>query len=451
MKSDQLDAAQKSLKVLKALSWVLIFAALAAFAGAIWLAPSGSRREALRVVACAFILVGILLLVIRRVAELYIVNALTSGGSLRNAADATWLIATSLLAQVAWSLILYGVVALIGVALAGPYNWARRFRLWLAPMLRDHAGTAWAILAGVFLLLVLWGPTPTFHTWLGVLILAVSSRSASRRSAASPSASSERRTLPRPFDCAILLVDSCAQRAGASERRTRSMFRRRRPLARAAIVGGTAYYAGKKVQGRTRARRVHGERLDDLEGQQAAPQAPPPPPAGGMTDEKIEQLKQLSELKDQGVLTEEKFAAPEGEDSGGIMSPSEGTAEQGLPFGPVQMLVLEFDSENLKGEILPEMRRLKEAGIVRLIDLLVVQKQEDGDIITIQDTDLSQEEAMSRAIAGALIGLGAAGEEGAEAGAVAGAEALADSMSSTRTRRSTSRTPSRPGEPPRWR
>ncbi len=118
MKSDQLDAAQKSLKVLKALSWILIFAALAAFAGAIWLAPSGSRREALRIVACAFILVGILLLVIRKVAESYIVDALTSGESLRKAADATWLIGTSLLAQVAWSLIIYGVVALIGVVLA---------------------------------------------------------------------------------------------------------------------------------------------------------------------------------------------------------------------------------------------------------------------------------------------------------------------------------------------
>ena len=173
MKSGQLDAAQKSLKVLKALSWILIFAALAAFAGAIWLAPSGSRREALRIVAFAFILVGILLLVIRKVAESYIVNALTSGESLRKAADATWLIGTSLLAQVAWSLIIYGVVALIGVVLAGPYQWARRFRGWLAPFLRDHAGSAWAILAGVFLLLVLWAPTPTFHTWLGVLILAV--------------------------------------------------------------------------------------------------------------------------------------------------------------------------------------------------------------------------------------------------------------------------------------
>ncbi len=173
MKSSQLDAAQKALKVLKALSWILIFVALAAFAGAIWLAPSGSRREALRIVAFAFILVGILLLVIRKVAESYIVDALTSGESLRKAADATWLIGTSLLAQVAWSLIIYGVVALIGVVLAGPYQWARRFRGWLAPFLRDHAGSAWAILAAVFLLLVLWAPTPTFHTWLGVLILAV--------------------------------------------------------------------------------------------------------------------------------------------------------------------------------------------------------------------------------------------------------------------------------------
>ncbi len=86
------------------------------------------------------------------------------------------------------------------------------------------------------------------------------------------------------------------------------MFRRRRPIARAAIVGGTAYYAGKKVQEGREQDADTEQRLDDLEGQQAAPQAPPPPPAGGMTDEKIEQLKKLSELKDQGVLTEEEFA-----------------------------------------------------------------------------------------------------------------------------------------------
>lgn len=172
MKSDQLKAAQDALKIIKALSWILIFVALACFGGAIWLAEPGKRRDALRIVAGAFVLVGILLLVIRKVAESYIVNALTSGESIRKAADATWLIGTSLLAQVAWSFILYGVVALIGVILTGSYSWARRFRAWLGPMLRDYAGASWAILGAVFLLLILWGPTPAFHTWLGVLILA---------------------------------------------------------------------------------------------------------------------------------------------------------------------------------------------------------------------------------------------------------------------------------------
>ena len=34
-----------------------------------------------------------------------------------------------------------------------------------------------------------------------------------------------------------------------------------------------------------------------------------PAPAGGMAPDQIEQLKQLAELKDQGILTEEEFAA----------------------------------------------------------------------------------------------------------------------------------------------
>ena len=37
--------------------------------------------------------------------------------------------------------------------------------------MRDRPGAAWAALAGVYLLLVLWGPVPALRTWLGVLIL----------------------------------------------------------------------------------------------------------------------------------------------------------------------------------------------------------------------------------------------------------------------------------------
>ncbi len=54
-------------------------------------------------------------------------------------------------------------------------------------------------------------------------------------------------------------------------------------------------------------------------------------------------------------------------------------------------------------------------------------KDDEGEIAILQASDLSQEEAMEfGAVVGALIGLGADGEEGAEAGALAGAEALED-------------------------
>jgi Short C-terminal domain len=87
------------------------------------------------------------------------------------------------------------------------------------------------------------------------------------------------------------------------------MFRRRRPLMRAAVVGGTAYYAGKKVQQGREQDAETDARLKDLEAQQAAPPpaAAAPAASGAMSDAAIEQLKQLSQLKDQGILTEAEF------------------------------------------------------------------------------------------------------------------------------------------------
>ena len=96
-------------------------------------------------------------------------------------------------------------------------------------------------------------------------------------------------------------------------------------------------------------------------------------------------------------------------------------------MGPVQMLVLGFEGDHFTGEILPELKRLKDADVIRMIDLLVVRKDAEGEIETLHTSDLSQDEAMEfGALAGALMGLGAAGEEGAEVGAVVGAAELAD-------------------------
>jgi hypothetical protein len=83
-------------------------------------------------------------------------------------------------------------------------------------------------------------------------------------------------------------------------------------MARTAVVAGTATAVSNRVS-RRQAERWYGQ--DPYAGQQQGyqeppPQAPPPqaaPPAGG--DDRVDQLKELASLKQQGVLTEEEFAA----------------------------------------------------------------------------------------------------------------------------------------------
>ncbi len=93
-------------------------------------------------------------------------------------------------------------------------------------------------------------------------------------------------------------------------------------------------------------------------------------------------------------------------------------------MGPVQILVVGFGEDaSFNGAALEELRRLQEQDIVRLIDLLLVRKLDDGTVEKLEISD-SAEVAELGALIGALLGLGVAGEEGAEAGAVLGAEAI---------------------------
>jgi Short C-terminal domain len=88
---------------------------------------------------------------------------------------------------------------------------------------------------------------------------------------------------------------------------------RRRPLLRAAAVGGGAYVAGKHTANNRQREAEQEQRIGELEDQsQPAPAAAPPAaaaaPAGGLSQTMLTQLKQLGELHDQGVLTDEEFA-----------------------------------------------------------------------------------------------------------------------------------------------
>ena len=98
------------------------------------------------------------------------------------------------------------------------------------------------------------------------------------------------------------------------------MFRRRRPLLRAAVVGGGAYMAGKHVargqEEQAQMQADQDQRISDLEQQQAPPPPPsyqqpqsPPPAAPSQSSAMLDQLNQLAALHQQGVLTDEEFAA----------------------------------------------------------------------------------------------------------------------------------------------
>lgn len=95
-----------------------------------------------------------------------------------------------------------------------------------------------------------------------------------------------------------------------------------------------------------------------------------------------------------------------------------------MALGPVQLLVVGYGEDaEFSGAALDELHRLSEHGIVHLVDLLIVHKDAGGSVSKVEVSDKPELEAYG-AVAGALLGLGAAGEEGAEAGAVAGAEAM---------------------------
>src|SRR5499427_3478944 len=98
-----------------------------------------------------------------------------------------------------------------------------------------------------------------------------------------------------------------------------------------------------------------------------------------------------------------------------------------MAIGPVQLIVLGFNHPDFHGEVIAELERLHENGMVRVIDSIAVYKDADGELEVEHLSNLTQDEAIELGSKiGALIGLGVDGEEGMEAGAEAGAEQAAE-------------------------
>ena len=91
-------------------------------------------------------------------------------------------------------------------------------------------------------------------------------------------------------------------------------------------------------------------------------------------------------------------------------------------YGPMQLMAIGFDNAKVKTGVKKALLSLSEKGMIRIIDIAYVSKSVQDNIKIVKGTELDDVERIELGAAiGALIGLGAAGKEGAEAGLELGA------------------------------
>jgi hypothetical protein len=190
----------------------------------------------------------------------------------------------------------------------------------------------------------------------------------------------------------------------------------KRPLRKAAMVGGAGYAISERHRSNP-------------------PFAPGAQESSGAASKvnRVEALTKLNLLLDLGVLTQEQHDSEHAR----LTEGDAGQAVAQMQLGPVQLLgipfaEIPFAEGTFDVSILEELRRLREHGVIHMLDLLFVAKDEMGTIAQLEQSDLTiQEAATFGNLVGALFGLGADGEEGGPADGEAG-DAFGDANGSLR-------------------
>jgi hypothetical protein len=170
VEASQLDTAQTLTRILRAVADWMWLVAIAVAALAIWL-PRGRRRIELRAVAIGLLVVGLLMLAVRRVAGGYLVDQLAKDDGAKPAVQDAWNILTQVLAERAWVWILLGIVTLVGVWFVGDTRRAGQARRLARPTLENRPAT-YGIAAALLLVLALLVPIFA-HGWIALLLVVV--------------------------------------------------------------------------------------------------------------------------------------------------------------------------------------------------------------------------------------------------------------------------------------
>jgi hypothetical protein len=169
MRSNELSLAQTGVQAIRVFDVWLAPLVLLLFGLAIYLAR-GFRREALRNIGWAFVLVGLVVLVFRRLGGNSVVDALVAAPN-RDVMYEIWLTASSILGTIGRSVVFYGVFGVLAATLAGPTRAGTAIRRWIAPVLNHRPGLTWGVAGALYLLLILTGATKELRQPVWILIL----------------------------------------------------------------------------------------------------------------------------------------------------------------------------------------------------------------------------------------------------------------------------------------
>jgi hypothetical protein len=171
LRSDQLATAEDVANAVRGLSILLTILSLGLFATAVWIARPG-RRVALRAVGWSFIGLGLATLLARRVIGNHVVDTLVQSESAKPAVHDVWSIATSLLWAIGFAMVIYGGLIVAAAWLSGYTRLAVGARERLAPVLRDRPALVYATVGSLYLVVLVWGPTPAFRHLIPILLIA---------------------------------------------------------------------------------------------------------------------------------------------------------------------------------------------------------------------------------------------------------------------------------------
>jgi hypothetical protein len=158
-------------RVIRLLSVWLALLAVALY-GLAFLFAKGNRHGVLEISGVSLFLVGLLLVVVRRLVGNAVVDTYVTTESYRPAVRSAWLIETRLLGEIAIALIAYGLAVVAAGFLGGSSRPARAIRRLLAPVFRQRRAVFHTGVVFLFLAILAWGPTGSAQRLFGLTILA---------------------------------------------------------------------------------------------------------------------------------------------------------------------------------------------------------------------------------------------------------------------------------------